>query len=203
MCQIHCIASYLHPWHYDIFQLIYGHNAGTLEATLGPRSWWDTKSSDSCAARNSRRAVVGCSCFGCHSRFLRPLLIYVTWNGWLFKFETSRRGQPWKKEEFEFPTAFQPKQSVLMQFKRWKVSPYAGHAQSLCAWWKMESGYPRPDIAMTQLEGIVSNFPKTSGHGLAARTVGPRPECFTRTKWSPRQTAGQDGESLPSLDHEQ
>ena len=114
------------------------------------------------------------------------LLIYVTWNGWLFNFETSRRGQPWK-------TAFQPKQSVLMQFKRWKVSPYAGHAQSLCAWWKRESGYPRPDIAMTQLEG------------LAARTVGPRPEVF-HTHKSGRQDkrrGDRTGESLPSLDHDQ
>ena len=30
-----------------------------------------------------------------------------------FHFEPSKRGQPWKKE-FEFPTAFQPKQTVLM-----------------------------------------------------------------------------------------
>lgn len=54
-----------------------------------------------------------------------------------------------------------------MQFKRWKVSPYAGHgpiAVRLMKPW--ESGYPRPDIAMTQLEG------------LAARTKWVRPEVF-------------------------
>lgn len=189
MCQIHGIARYLHPWHYDIFQLIYGHNAGTLEATLGPRSWWDTKSSDSERPRETREepllvAAVLVAILGSSD----PMPVDLCNLKWVaFQFWNLKKGATLKNS---FST-----ETVCLDAVQ-KVEGF-----TLCR--------PCPIAVRLMKEGIrVSKawHCHDSVRGSCSTHRGSSAWSVSHAqKWSPRQTAGGDrtGESLPSLDHDQ
>ena len=121
------------------------------------------------------------------------LLIYVTWNGWLFKFETSRRGATLKKGRIWVSYSFSTETVCLDAVQ--KVEGF-----TLCR--------PCPIAVRLMKEGIrVSKAwhchdsvrGSCSTHrGSSARSVSPA-QSGRQDKWRGDRT----GESLPSLDHDQ
>lgn len=174
---------------YDIFQLIYGHNAGTLEATLGPRSWWDTKSSDSERPRETREepllvAAVLVAILGSSD----PMPVDLCNLKWVaFQFWNLKKGATLKNS---FST-----ETVCLDAVQ-KVEGF-----TLCR--------PCPIAVRLMKEGIrVSKawHCHDSVRGSCSTHRGSSAWSVSHAqKWSPRQTAGGDrtGESLPSLDHDQ